>query len=44
VYSLNVEDIAVNKVAELTALLAANIIYESLALIALNKKNSNGGV
>jgi agmatinase len=30
-------------VAELTALLAANIIYEFLSLIALNKKNSNGG-
>jgi agmatinase len=30
-------------VAELTALLAANIIYEFLSLIALNQKNSNGG-
>jgi agmatinase len=30
-------------VADLTALLAANIIYEFLSLIALNKKNSNGG-
>ena len=28
-------------VADLTALLAANIIYEFLSLIALNKKNSN---
>jgi agmatinase len=29
-------------VAEITALLAANIIYEFLSLIALNKKNDRG--
>jgi len=28
--------------AEITALLAANIMYEFLSLIALNKKNVNG--